>query len=228
MNNNIFCLKNTNTMQDLSEEDIMEISDTVEEVSFQPSEIIYSPGESQGKVYFIREGEVDIYQKSISGKTFVVLTLKSGDIFGDLDLSFDRKDSHTNFAKSVTHTKICIVDKVSFVTYLQKKPQVAMRLIEEMSKRLIETESKMRDLALNDVKIRILNELRRLSEDFGDMVDGGVVINKKITHQYLADRISASRETVTKTLKILENNHIVFYTKDGLLGIDTNKINTIL
>ena len=228
MVNSIFCLKCVRVMQDLTDDEIREISNSVEEASYRAGEVIYVPEQSQGKIYFVREGEVDIYQKSISGKTFVVSTLQAGDIFGDLDLSSEHK-MNVNFAKAVKPTKVCIVDKVSFMVYLQKKPQVAMRIIEELSKRLNEAEEKIRDLAFNEVKIRLLNELWRLAMKFGRKEsDGYLVIEKKLTHQDLANRISASRETVTKAMGELEEKGFIAYNNNRLIVLNINKINITL
>ena len=228
MSDQIFCLSGIKVLQDLTDEEIAEISSGVKEAEYNAGEIIYIPSESEGKIFFLREGEVDIYQKAASGKKFIISTMEPGDMFGDITLVPRSTEGGGNFAKAATKTKVCVVDKVEFMDYLQRKPQIAYRIIEELSTRLATTESKVRDLALNNVTIRLLNELIRLADQYGQTQDNETIIKKRFTHEELADRISATRETVTKVINDLEKKKFIRYDSERNIILNRDKTSTIL
>ena len=220
----VFCLKCIKVLQDLSDEELQKVFGSVLEKEFSQGELIYVPADSAGKIFFIRDGEVDIYQKSTGGKKFVVNTLGPGDMFGDIKMISDTETNADNFARASKKTRVCLVDKLEFMNYLQKKPELAVRIIEELSRRLTQAESKVRDLALNNVQIRLLNELHRLGVQFGEDVDNETVIKKHFTHEELAERISATRETVTKVINDLEDKGFVRYDQDRNIVICRDKL----
>lgn len=214
MSEGFFCLKCVRALQDLSDEEIFKISDGVRDAEYDAGQLIYIPEEAQGKIFFLREGEVDIYHKAGTGKKIVVNTLQAGDMFGDLHLVEGSADKQGDYARAVSRVRVCMVDKVAFMDYLQDNPKVAFKIIEELSKRLTRAESQVRDLALNNVSIRLVNELKRLADQYGEVVGEEIRITKHLTHEELADRISSTRETVTKAMKNLEEQRQVRYDAD--------------
>jgi len=224
MSDEIFCLKCMKVLQDLTDDEIKEISDSVEEKEFSVGELIFVPSEAEGKIYFVREGEVNIYQKGSSGKKFIIDTLQSGDMFGDISFVPRSAEVVGNFARAKEKTRVCIVDKVSFMDYLQRKPQVAYRIVEELSTRLVVAESKVRDLALNNVSIRLLNELHRLSHKYGEDAGNETKIKKHFTHEELAERVSATRETVTKVINGLVDKGFLRYDNERNIVICRDKL----
>ncbi len=224
-----FCLKCIKVLQDLTDDEIMEMSAGTHEKKYSTGELIYVPAESQGQVFFLREGEVDIYQKGAHGKKFIIDTLEPGDMFGDVNLvprSTDVGAGH--FARASSDVRVCVVDKIEFMDYLQRKPQVAFRIIEELSSRLALSESKVRDLALHNVTVRLLNVLHRLSHKYGEDVGNKTVIRKRFTHEELSDRVGATRETVTKVLKELEEKEFLRYDDDRNIILNRDKIGSSL
>lgn len=228
MSEGIFCLKCIKVLQDISDAELEEMFSSVRTEDYSSGELIYVPADSQGKIFFIREGEVDIYQKSVEGKKFVINTLGPGDMFGDIMLAVDDGSRQGNFARASAKTRVCLVDKLEFMNYLQKKPELAVRIIEDLSRRLTKTESKVRDLALNNVQIRLLNELHRLGKQFGEDGDHVTIIKKHFTHEELAERVSATRETVTKVIGDLESKEFLHYDKDRNIVLNRDKLDSIL
>ena len=224
MHDGFFCLKCVHALQDLTDEEIMEISSSVHESEYDSGELVYIPSESQGKVFFLREGEVDIYHKSSSGKKIIVNTLQAGDMFGDVYLVPSTQETQGNFARAASKARVCVVDKVEFMDYLQRKPKIALRIIEELSQRLTRSESQVRDLALNTVSIRLFNELQRLGKQYGEQVKSETLIRKHFTHEELANRISATRETVTKVMGDLEHKHFLRYDDDRNILLNSEKM----
>jgi CRP-like cAMP-binding protein len=65
--------------------------------------------------------------------------------------------------------------------------------------------------------------LWKLSKDYGVEVEDGTLINLKITITYLADMLGSARETISRSIKILEEEGLVKY-KDRRMVVDTENL----
>ena len=56
---------------------------------------------------------------------------------------------------------------------------------------------------------RLAAKLYRLANEYGTKVDGWHFIDIKITITYIADMLGCQRESVSRAMKVLENNYLV-------------------
>ena len=224
----VWYLKQNDIFNALTDEDLEQVIATLEDREFDSNQLIYTPQESEGKVYLLKEGEVKIYQRSVNGKKFVIDTIVPGDIFGDLDLAENTNAMQEKFARAATPVKVCILSKDDFIQVLQSKPQAAFSIIKKLSEKLTLAESKIRDLALHNVSIRLLNELVRFSKKHGKESPNGTAIHHRLTHEELADMIGATRETVTKALGELKEKDFLSYNKDREIVLNEKKIEGVI
>lgn len=52
----------------------------------------------------------------------------------------------------------------------------------------------------------------------------GILIKMNLTVTYLADLLGSQRETVSRTLKLLQDKKLIFYKDKNILIYDLNKI----
>jgi CRP/FNR family transcriptional regulator len=76
---------------------------------------------------------------------------------------------------------------------LLERPQVALRILEVLGRRLLEVEARLEDVAFKTVAGRLASLLLRLMKEQGTTIRG-------LTHQNLADNVGTHRETTTQTL----------------------------
>ena len=106
-------------------------------------EIIFQEGEKGDVMYVIQSGKVKISKNSSSGDITMV-TLQSGDIFGEMAL-FDKLPRSAS-ATAEGDTRILSIDKKKLFSTIWKDPTVVLKVIETMS-----------------------GTIRRLSEDFAEL-----------------------------------------------------------
>jgi CRP-like cAMP-binding protein len=224
----VWYLKQSDIFNALTDADLEQVISTLEDKEFGSNQLIFTPQESEGKVYLLKEGEVKIYQRSVDGKKFVIDTIIAGDIFGDLALAENTLAIQEKFARASTPVKVCILSKEDFLRVLQSKPQAAYNIIQKLSEKLTQAESKIRDLALHNVSIRLLNELVRFAKKHGKESPEGTTIHHRLTHEELADMIGATRETVTKALGELKEKGFLSYNKDKEIVLNEKKIEGVI
>ena len=94
---------------------------------------------------------------------------------------------------------------------LVSKPQVGVRILQAMARRLREAEIKLEELAFKSIPARLASLLLKLS--LNNMNNSAV---KGYTHQDLAEMVGTYRETTTQTL-----NH---FKNQGWIDIERKKI----
>ncbi|QGQ97690.1 Crp/Fnr family transcriptional regulator [Paenibacillus psychroresistens] len=169
--------------------------------------LIQTPETAQDGLFFLKEGMLRLYRINSEGKQFTVGILTMGNIFGEIDtFSFGTKEL---YIETIEDTFICSVSKYNFEVFLAKRPLLAMKFLSELSKILKERDEMLMQLALGDVRDRILHLLIKLSERFGVEEEGKVRIDLALTHQEVANMVGATREVVSVLLNSLMKDGII-------------------
>ena len=131
----------------------------------------------------------------------MLVTLEPGTFFGEMPLIGET--IRYSFAEAAEETLVCVMSRKDLEQIVIEYPQVGLRMIEVISRRLAESEAQREELAFRSVHSRISASLLRLSEQRGndDIV--------QITHVDLSDMVGAYRETVTAALRDLTNEGLV-------------------
>ena len=169
---------------------------------YENKEFLYTPHDRVENVYILKEGEVTLYQ-SVNGKQIVLDVLKPGSVFGNISFNPDSAEKH--FAQVTQKSYICTLPHNYMLQILQKRPDIALKALKVLSKRLAQYESQIRALSALQARDRILATIRLLNEKEDHSILP-VVLRRptKITHEKLGNMTGLTRETVTKQMKELE------------------------
>jgi len=96
-------------------------------------------------------------------------------------------------AEALEDCTLCVMSEAHIGQLVLLKPQVALRMLATLGRRLAESEARLEDLAYKSVRARLASVLLRLGREHEGVAEG-------VTHQELGDMVGAYRETVTKTL----------------------------
>ncbi len=219
-------IKDFNIYGEISQQDIRKSHSAKLCQNLEKGEIITEPDGCQNKVYIVEKGQVRLYQLSVDGREQTLDILSEGAIFGDI--VFDKNaEINCPFASADTkHTCVCIVSKEDFYKLLKEKPTLAIKLFSDLAARLKSAQAKIANLSLADAKIRLLSELIRLGDSFGQEEGDKITIKRRFTHEQLANLIGTTRETVTKTLKAINSDceDCVIQDEDKHFVLDKNKV----
>lgn len=214
----LWYLAQVNLFRDLPEDILKQIAETSNMRSFEKGRYILTPHDEGELIYFLKEGEVEVYESTAEGKKMIIDILKPGDIFGYESIASDSGDAvHEQFIRANKDVVLCIMPKSDFLALLEKKPELALRMIRELSGRLATTESRLRAAAFSNSETRVLQELERLYAQYGEEKEGKRMLTRKFTHEELANLVGTTRETVTRTLARLEKAGRVSVSSEGYI-----------
>jgi CRP/FNR family transcriptional regulator, cyclic AMP receptor protein len=199
----VWHLKNTQLFEDLTPEELDQLSKITPYKKYAAGEIIYHMEDPADALYFIRDGMVKISMYFPNGKEMILALFGKYDTFGELLLL--QSERRPNQAEAVIDTTLIVLPEQDFQRLLQTYPKIAMKFLQVMSTNLWKAQSQFAEVGAFDAPGRLANLLLRLANDFGTEGERGTIIDLNLTQQDLAKMIGATRETVSHCLaRLLE------------------------
>ena len=154
-------------------------------------ETLFLKGDPGDAFYAVRRGQIRIATGSASGRRLTFNLLGPGDVFGEVALLDGRL--RTADATAVEPTELYMVRRRDFFGLLEKRPTVAIRIIELLCERIRWMSAQMEERALLPLETRLAHRLVALSEDYGH--------DLHVSQEELAIFVGASRESVNRQLQ---------------------------
>ena len=126
-------LKSVSIFSDLDDNELTRISERCNEKSFDADEIIFVEHTEGDEMYLIIEGEVSI-QLELANEEDVMplITLKGGDIFGELSVVDEAPRSAT--ARSRTDTRLLVLSKKDFDNLMESDHELGYKVMNKIAK----------------------------------------------------------------------------------------------
>lgn len=176
---------------------------------YAKGETIVSPGDMPAKLYVLKKGRVKISQLSREGKKFILEIIWPGGVFSNAVFLFGKDGEFNDYMEAIKKSTICEINKADLEKLIMEIPQLGINLINIIGQKLNEADSRLRDIALLDIKSRLKHELLHLARSMGFDKGDHYVIREKVTHEQLGEMLGASRETITKTIKQLKKENFL-------------------
>lgn len=203
-------LGNIPLFSSLSESDLQALSDHAVTRTFPKNAIIINEGDTSDSLYIIASGKVKVFLSDEHGKEIILDIQGPGEYFGEIALLDDAPRSAS--VMTLDASSFSIISKNNFQEYLGKNPDIALRVIRELTRRIRMLTASVKGLALRDVYGRVATALSHLAT----AEDEKLVIHEKLTQQDIANMVGASREMVSRIFKDL--------TAGGYIKIEDKKI----
>lgn len=181
--------------RDMAPDDMAKLDKMTRMNTVRRGQILFSPGETDEIIFLLKRGRVQLYKLSPDGRKLVLSVIEPDTFFGQMSLLGQQMAS--TFAEAVEDSTICIMTRDDIETIITDKPKVGMRLLEVLGQRLLETETRLEEVAFKRVPARVASLLLRLSE-------GSSPREVALSHQEIAEMLGVYRETVTNALDRLK------------------------
>ncbi len=200
-------LKKMEFFQGLNDEEITPLLTQAVEKKFEDKEVLFSEGDERKFLYVLRKGTVLISKLSEDGEESLINILTSGEIFPHTGFFDDRPYPGTATAKK--QTEVLMIPIVAFERFIETHPELAFRIIKVMNKKIYLLQQKLNEMLSLNVEDRLFSALKHVRQ----LTDTEKI---HLTHQELGNIVGASRETVTRQLKKLEQQGKLEVKKDHI------------
>ena len=200
-------LRNVPIFTDLTDSDLTKIASKMVPRVYKKGQMILLE-ESMGETFFIiTQGAVKVTRLSADGREVILAILGESDFFGEMSL-LDGEGRSANIVAN-EDAKVLTLSRNDFLDCLESYPKIAIALLEELATRLRKSDQQIESLSLSDSEHRIGITLIRLAAELGTIKQGHVTIKNLPYQQDIANMAGTSRETVSRTLKLLEEKKLV-------------------
>ena len=110
-------------------------------VDLKDGEFVFREGDLGTEMYIIHEGKIEILNR-MGGKDVVLAVLEKGDFFGEMSVLEDLPRAAS--ARALTDTRLLKINGSTFDQMLRDNPEVAVRMMRKLSRRLRETDELLR------------------------------------------------------------------------------------
>ena len=122
----------------ISERELGRLEKLARPRSYEPGQMIVEEGTSGIALFVITSGKVKVTQKASDGGQREIRTIGPGGSFGEMALFNSRPRSATITA--IEPTECLAIHQFDFLDELRKSPEIAVRLLDTLSQRLIDAE----------------------------------------------------------------------------------------
>ncbi len=194
------CVEIVPIFGNLTHEEKMEVAEIASKKTYEKGEMVYMAGDRGEALYVIHTGKIKITRISSNGKEQVIRVLGPGEFMGELSLF--SSSPLTDNGEALEKTTVCIIEAEKLKKLIEKYPSIALKVIEELSKRLEVAENLIENINLHRVEKRLADILISLANTEGEIV-------LKMSKRDFASHIGMSQETLSRQLSAFEDAGLI-------------------
>lgn len=211
----LWYLENFNLFSNLSKEDMMKLNDLVKDSHTDKDVPIYFAAEPSKTIFFLKTGRVKITKYLSDGSEKIIAIINPGEIFGEM--AYFDEGERTDYAVTLEPSLICAINKTDFADFVEKNPQLNLKLTKLFGLKLRNFFERVEDLIFKDANHRIISFIIRYSEKNGKKVGDQIFVKPFLKHQNIGQLTACSRQTVNYLLTDLRNREIIDFDRNKLI-----------
>lgn len=200
-------LKRLRYFEGISPANLDLICSKMRRLRYQRSDLIFDEGEESLGLYIVNSGRVKVYKTSHGGREHIYYYAGKGDSFGEASLF--NGESQPVSAMASKATEVFLVPSSHLKDLVQQVPQLAYKLLEHFSHKMLNYMLMVENLSFKNVPDRLARILVNMVEEEGVFEGRVPVIKRDITVYELASLVGTVREVVTRSLQRLQNEGLI-------------------
>ena len=213
-------------LSSLSAEDSERLLERCRVHKYRANQIILDSGdEGRHDVYFVVEGNVRIVNHSLAGREIAFANVREGGYFGELAALTDRP--RTASVVALTECRLASLRPELFQDLLMEHPEVSIKLITGLAEIVQRCDERIMDLSTLSAVQRVHADILRRAEP-DPKTDSHWIVSPIPKHNEIASRVSTTRETVVRALKILSVSGIATRTGRKLEIINYQRLTELV
>ena|SRR5579875_1814427 len=213
----------------LARADLEEVAHVAVPRTYEAGEVVFREGDRSDTCYVVRLGHCRAIREHPGGRTLTLATFGPGEIFGELALFEEERRSAT--VEATEHLQVVGILGADMRRVLQEHPQIAMRLLVALGRRLRETNERLARQSFQTVQSRVAAVLYQLVER--TLLEQGAAetdprrakdVLVRATQADLAKLAGSSRESASRFLAVLERSGVITQGRGRLVVHDPSAL----
>jgi CRP-like cAMP-binding protein len=170
-------------------------------------ERLFRQGTAAQSFYVLQTGRVKLTQLTPDGQLVLLRLVVPGEAFGGIS-AFGQREYPVS-AEAAEDVIALRWNGRTMDRLLRQHPQLAINLIELLIERLHDMQARYEELATEQVEQRLARVLLRLVQRTGRRVDGGVLVDIRLTRQELAEMAGTSLFTTSRIINRWQETGVI-------------------
>lgn len=178
-------------------------------------EIVFNEKEKIDKIYFVIEGYVSVFKINENGERKIIFILRQGQMINDIFTP--SKISTSIGCESFDKSLILEYKLADFIQLMENDFELTKNVITFMERRTRRLYRQLKNSVSIKIEKKLAAKLYKLSREFGVQKGEWTLIDVDLTITYLADMLGCKRETVSRSMKILQDENLVTIKEKKIL-----------
>lgn len=191
-------------------------------LKFTKGQHLFYDKEEGTNLYIVLSGLVTLYKMNAQGDKKVIFILDEGKMINEVVLQGLSASISCEVFESA---QILCFDKEDFMSVMEQDFELTKAVLRSLS---LKTRRVYRQLKNTSNSIRgdkrVAAKLWKLSGDYGLNCEAGICINIEMSITYLADMLGSKRETVSRQIKALTEQGLIFMDKGKIIVRDRDEL----
>ncbi len=174
---------------------------------YQPGQFVFYEGHVALGLYILCQGRVKLTRLNRKGQQRVVDILDAGQLLEKQ--AFQEQPVHQVTCEVLEPSQVCLLDRSSFLSFLKDHGDLAVKLVQMLSKEMTSAVNTADQFAFTPAKERLARLLIQLSDRFGEPLPEGTRIVLKLRREDLAQMAAVTVETVVRLLQDFQANGLI-------------------
>ncbi len=190
--------------------------------SYKKGKLLLKKDDPIKKIFYLISGNVNQYSESSLAEKISIHIYRPGSFF-PIALELAGEQNRFYF-ESVNNIKVQVAPYQKVVKMLKDNPRVLFDLTRRLAKGLDGVVKRLEDALGYDVHLRLISLITYFANSFGSQGKKGSTIQLPFTHQELAGWLGVSRETITRQMRSLQKQGLIYYKRRKIILLaNTNK-----
>lgn len=213
-------------LKHLPPEDLEALSRLAVSKTYKPGQSVFLKGDAGTAMMAVLSGRVRISSNSLGGREVVLNFISAGEVFGEIAM-IDGGE-RTADAYAMEATELLILNRRDFMPVLARNPDVCIKFLELLCRRLRWTSEQMEDINFLNLRSRLAKRLIFLADHHGEPGGQGDRKAVRISQQLLANMIGASREAVNIQLAAWKDEGVISSRRGWITVLDRERLDEIV
>lgn len=175
-----------------------------------PQDVIYSPGRSPDYITYLKRGLVKQWEVDSSGQVLILQIYKPGTIFPLHHVCVHRPIRH--FFQTLTEGVVIKIPVSEFRRAVDTNLWLAKEINVRLGNAVLGLSERLACTNLGNSRHKVIWTLLLLSQRFGHLMQGRIIIDLSLSHYELASWSGLTRETVSLQLEKLKQENMISYS----------------
>jgi CRP-like cAMP-binding protein len=202
----------------LTQEQAGLLGNSVVRKSYKRGDFILEQGQKSNTLSILLRGRARVVMAHSDAREVILATLQPGDYFGEMSLIDGLAHSASVVAEIAS--QVLVLERRDFMRCIDSNSDLSLAVMQGLVARLRIANQKISALALTSVDTRVAYALLELAQPDAQ---GRRIIREKISRMYIAQMVGASREMVSRVLKVFEKNGFIHVFEDGSTQVNERR-----